>query len=173
MRADGSNADGSVSVRVTFADGSNATGTVTVQRFSTPFGTYRGNVEWEMTASSSTLSAFFNGTAALGQGWNYLAFAVNGSVFGYYNTNLYPYLYHNDLGWEYVLDAQDGRQGVYLYDFASGDWWYTSPSFGFPYLYDFTRKAILYYYPADGQPGYYSSQPRYFYNFASGKIITL
>ena len=70
-----------------------------------------------------------------------------------------------------MQDAQDGRAGVYLYDFQSGAWWYTSPGFAFPYLYDFARQAVLYYYPAPGQPGRYTSAPRWFFDFGAGKII--
>ena len=65
------------------------------------------------------------------------------------------------------------RRAFTLYDFTSASWWYTSPGFGFPYLYDFTRRTVLYYYPAIGQSDHGSSGPRYFYDFASKQIITL
>lgn len=181
VNANGSNVDGPVTVRAKFADGSAASKSVTVARFreinyfpgAPDYGTYRGNVEWEVTgADSSSLPAFFQGANALAQGWNYLAFS-NGSLFGYYNAANYPFLYHNDMGWEYVLDANDGHAGVYLYDFASGSWFYTSPTFGFPYLYDFSRNAVVYYYPDTNNPGHYSNAPRYFYDYSAGKIITL
>jgi hypothetical protein len=42
----------------------------------------------------------------------------------------------------------------------------------FPYLYDFSLNALLYYYPDAGKPGHYTTNPRYFYNFATGQIIT-
>ena len=65
-----------------------------------------------------------------------------------------------------------GTGGVYLYDFKSGDLFYTSPAFPFPYLYDFTLKTVLYYYPDTTNPRHHASNPHYFYNFATGRIIT-
>ncbi len=119
----------------------------------------------------SSLPSFFNGAVPLSGGFYYLAFA-NGNLFGYYNLDFYPYLYHSDLGFEYVIDANDGKSGVYLYDFASKTFFYTSPSYPFPYLYDFTLKTVLYYFPDTGRPGHYTSNPRYFYNFATQEVIT-
>ena len=104
---------------------------------------------------------------------SYLSFP-NGNFFGYYSYLADPkYIYHFDLGYEYVFDANDGQSGVYLYDFASNTFFYTSPTFGFPYLYDFTLNAVLYYYPDPNNVGRYNTGgTRYFYNFATGQIIT-
>ena len=119
------------------------------------------------------LPAFFAGETTLSNGVYYLQFD-NGNPFGYYALLGDPdYVYHFDLGYEYVFDANDGYDGVYLYDFASSTFFYTSPSFPFPYLYDFSLNAVLYYYPDPNNPGRYNtSGVRYFYDFATGKIIT-
>ena len=62
---------------------------------------------------------FFNNQQALGNGAYYLGFPT-GHPFGDYSYLSDPnYLYHFDLGYEYVIDAADGQAGVYLYDFAS------------------------------------------------------
>ena len=115
--------------------------------------------------------AFFAGQVPLVNGVEYLAFP-NGNFFGYYAFLDDPrFLYHFDLGYEYVMDAKDGKGGVYLYDFASGGFFYTGPTFPFPYLYDFSRSAVLYYYPASSA-GHYAANPRYFYDFATRQIIT-
>ncbi len=116
--------------------------------------------------------AFFTGEASLGSGVYYLAFP-SGNPFGYYSylTNA-NYLFHEDLGYEYVFDAADGHNGVYLYDFTSRTFFYTSPSFPFPYLYDFTLNTVLYYYPDTARAGHYTTNPRYFYDFATGQIIS-
>ena len=103
---------------------------------------------------------------------SYLVFPDN-NYFGYYSFLADPnYIYHFDLGYEYVIDANDGNDGVYFYDVQSGDFFYTSPTFPFPYLYDFDLSSALYYYPDPSNPGRYTSNPRYFYDFASGTIIT-
>ena len=117
--------------------------------------------------------SFFAGEAALGNGVDYLTFA-NGNYFGYYAFLSDPdYLYHFDLGYEYVFDAADGNSGVYLYDFQSGGFFYTSPTFPFPYLYDFSLNSVLYYFPDPAQPGRYNTDGvRYFYDFATGTVIS-
>jgi hypothetical protein len=117
--------------------------------------------------------AFFSGETAAGGGVYYLAFS-NGNPFGYYSYDSGGnYIYHSDAGWEYYVDASDANNGIYLYDFASGHWWYTSPTFPFPYLYDFTLGAVLYYYPDTTRTGHYTTSPRYFYDFGTDEIITL
>ncbi len=121
--------------------------------------------------SVSNQPAFFQGEVALTKGVYYLQFP-NTDFFGLYTFLSEPnYLYHFDLGFEYVVDAKDKQNGVFLYDFASGSFFYTSPTFPFPYLYDFSLNAVLYYYPSSFA-GRFSSNPRYFYNFATKQIIT-
>jgi len=115
---------------------------------------------------------FFTGEVPLGSGVYYLQF-TNGNIFGYYNYQFFPFLYHYDLGFEYFLDANDGRSGAYFFDYISGHWWYTSPIFPFPYLYDFTLGTIVYYYPNPSAAGHYTANPRYFYDFATHMIITM
>jgi subtilase family serine protease len=119
----------------------------------------------------ATPPEFFAGDAALGGGVYYLQFP-NNNVFGYYNFPSYPILYHYDLGFESFIDALDGNAGAYLFDFASTHWFYSSPSL-FPYLYDFTLTSWLYYLPNTKSPGHYTTNPRYFSNLTSGKIITM
>ena len=122
--------------------------------------------------STTPHPAFFNGETALGGGWYYLQFP-NGTPFGYYSYLPEPhFIYHIDLGFEYWFDANDGHSGIFFYDFASSSFFYTSPS-TFPYLYDFSLNAWLYYVPDFNNPGRYSHNPRWFYNFATGQWITL
>lgn len=116
--------------------------------------------------------AFFAGEAALANGVYYLQFP-SGNPFGYYSYLADPhYIFHFDLGYEYVFDAADGHAGVYLYDFASNGFFYTSPAFPFPYLYDFTLNTVLYYYPDPSNAGHYNTDGyRFFYRFDNGQII--
>ena len=119
---------------------------------------------------STQAAPFFNGSVALSDGFYYLLFP-DGNLFGYYNLNTSPYLFHSDLGFEYPIDAADGSGGIYLYDFTSQTFFYTSATL-FPYLYDFTLNSFLYYYPNTRIAGHYTAYPRYFYDFASSQIIT-
>jgi hypothetical protein len=115
---------------------------------------------------------FFNGETALGGGFYYLQFP-NGTPFGYYSyLSDQNFIYHIDLGYEYLIDANDANHGIFFYDFASSSFFYTSPS-AFPYLYDFSLNAWLYYLPDVNNPGRYTHNPRWFYNFATGQWITL
>jgi hypothetical protein len=123
--------------------------------------------------SQTVHSSFFTGEISLGNGVYYLQFR-NGTPFGYYSYLTDPrWIYHFDMGYEYWFDANDGHNGISFYDSASNHFFYTSPSFPFPYLYDFSLNALLYYYPDPNRPGHYTTNPRYFYNFATGQIITM
>jgi hypothetical protein len=120
----------------------------------------------------SPTAAFFTGEIPLGNGVYYLQFP-NGTPFGYYSYLADPrWIYHFDMGYEYWFDANDGQNGIYFYDSASNSFFYTSPNFPFPYLYDFSLNTVLYYFPDPNNPGHYTTNPRYFYNFATGQIIT-
>ncbi len=120
---------------------------------------------------STQRAPFFGGSVALSDGFYYLKFS-DGVPFGYYNFNFSPYLFHSDLGFEYPFDAADGSAGVYLYDFTAQTFFYTSRSL-FPYLYDFTLNTFLYYFPDPTRPDHYNTDgTRYFYNFATGEVIS-
>jgi len=82
--------------------------------------------------------------------------------FGTYAYNQYPLVYQFYLGYEYAYDAGGG--GVYLYDYASGHFWYTNPT-DFPIVYDFSLAAYLYYYEVN-------TPHRHFYNFNTSQIFT-
>ncbi len=121
---------------------------------------------------------FFEGEVVLDVGNEvYYLRLPNGNPFGYYSyLDEANYIYHFDLGYEYVFNAMDNRAGVYLYDFASNGFFYTSPTFPFPYLYDFSLNSTVYYYPDPDQadhPGRYNTNGvRYFYVFSTGQIIS-
>ena len=123
-------------------------------------------------ASSSSPLPFFAGETPLSDGVFYLAFP-NGNPFGYYVflTDA-AYIYHFDLGFEYTFDADDGKSGIFFYDFKSSDFFYTSPTFPFPYLYDFGLNSVVYYFPDPNSPGHYNTDGvRYFYVFSTGQVL--
>ena len=126
-----------------------------------------------VSAAATNPAAFFTGASALGNGVYYLNFD-SGNYFGYYSYLADPnYIYHFDLGYEYVTDANDGKAGVYFYDFKSGTFFYTSPSFPFPYMYDFSRQSVVYYYPDAGNAGHYNTNGvRYFYDCTTGETFS-
>lgn len=133
---------------------------------------YLADQQNSVILKSTPYPPFFNGQTSLGNGNFYLAF-TNGTPFGYYNLGSFnfPLFYHSDLGFEYFFDANDGQGDAYLYDFASSTFWYTGPTL-FPYMYDFSLNDWLYYYPNTSQPGHYTTNPRSFYDFGTGKTIT-
>ncbi|HMF81477.1 MAG TPA: NF038122 family metalloprotease [Candidatus Acidoferrum sp.] len=125
-------------------------------------------IGWDLTHPP-----FFMGERPLSNGVYYLQFP-NGTPFGYYSYLTDPrFIYHFDMGFEYWFDANNADRGIFFYDFMSNHFFYTSPSFPFPYLYDFSLNTVLYYYPDPNRPGHYTTNPRYFYNFATGQIITM
>ena len=114
--------------------------------------------------------AFFAGEVALGSGIYYLQFP-DGNLFGYYAYMGSGFIFHFDMGYEYVDPVSSGN-GVYLWDYASGHWFYTNASL-FPYLYDFTLNAWIFYFPDTKNAGHYTTNPRYFVNLATGQIFTM
>ena len=149
-----------------------ATPTASATATYTPTPTATPTATPTSTPTPTPHPAFFTGEIALGGGWYYLQFP-NGTPFGYYSyLSDQNFIYHIDLGFEYLFDANDASHGIYFYDFASSSFLYTSPTL-FPYLYDFSLNAWLYYLPDANNPGRYTHNPRWFYNFATGQWITL
>ena len=122
-------------------------------------------------------SSFFAGQVMFPNGYYYLNYDTTDEVghdFGYY-TYLEDrrYIYNTVLGYEYVFDAADGQNGVYFYDFKSQNFFYTSPSFPYPYLYDFGLQSVVFFFvgPELPSPLYDPVDNRYFYVFSTGQII--
>ncbi len=107
-------------------------------------------------------AAFLTGEAYVGSDVYYLQFP-DSNVFGYYNFPSSSILYHYDLGFEAFIPGS--ASDIYLYDFTSTHWWYTSSSL-FPYLYDFTLNTWIYYFSG-------TTNPRDFSNLTTGKIFTM
>jgi len=114
-------------------------------------------------------AAFFNGADSLGSGVYYLQFP-NGNLFGYYNYPSTSVLYHYDMGFEAFIPGS--ASDIYLYDFSSSHWWYTSSTL-FPNLYDFALNTWIYYLPNASSSGHYTTNPRYFSNLTTGTIFTM
>jgi len=83
--------------------------------------------------------------------------------FGYFLYGSYPLVYEYNLGYEYVFPTTNG---VYLYDFKSGHFWYTQSNY-FPYVYDFTLNSFLYYYTNNA-----NGAARFFYDFGINTLIS-
>ena len=118
-------------------------------------------------------SACLDDNVSLGHGIHFLQFP-SGHAFGYFSyLSDDHYIYHQDMGFEYVFDADDSQKGMYLYDFATKGYFYTSPTFPFPYLYDFTLNTVVYYFPnADDSTHYNTNGKRYFYRFDRDEIFS-
>jgi len=113
--------------------------------------------------------AFFAGEVAVSSDVYYLTLP-DGNLFGYYAYLSGGWIYHFDMGYEYVDPGPSSD--VYFWDQSSGHWWYTSSSL-FPFLYDFTLNAWIYYYPATNNAGHYTTDPRYFFNLTTRQIFTM
>ena len=112
---------------------------------------------------------FFSNESYQGSGLYYLQFPDN-NPFGYFKYVTTSLLYHDDMGFEAFVPGS--AADVYLYDFTSTHWWYTSSTL-FPYLYDFTLNAWLYYFPDSNNPGHYTTNPRIFANMTTGTIFPM
>jgi uncharacterized repeat protein (TIGR01451 family) len=114
----------------------------------------------DLTAIDPPHAPFFMGEVGVGDGFYYLVFP-NGTLFGYYKYLADSFIYHADLGYEYVLPSGDAGGDVYLWDYQSQHWWYTGPNL-FPNLYDFTLGEWIFYFSNSANPGHYTSSPREF-----------
>jgi hypothetical protein len=119
---------------------------------------------------TSAPTAFFASELGVSGDAEYLEFP-DGTPFGYYTFNGFPFISHEDMGLEYFIEANDGQGGAYLFDLASNGFWYTTPAL-FPYLFDFNSNAWLYYYPDTARPGHYTTGPRLFYNYNTDEVIS-
>ncbi|MGO9451156.1 MAG: chitinase [Candidatus Binataceae bacterium] len=102
-------------------------------------------------------ASFFNGEVSDGNQLYHLTFP-DGTFFGYYSDQQYPWIYHfgtgsAGLGFEDVFDAGDG--GVYFYDPELNAFLYTNPN-DYPFFYDFGTNSWLWYA---------SGTSRWFYDF--------
>jgi hypothetical protein len=107
-------------------------------------------------AAQGALSLLSDGVPISG-GWNY------SPTLGYWNSSYLPTLYHETLGFMYYIDAKDGNGGAYLYDFVTNKWRYTSPTL-YPYLYDFSAGAFVYYFKG-------TASPRSFVNMSTNQFF--
>ena len=106
-------------------------------------------------------------------------------MFGYYGYggSDHHFVYHFDLsnadgvnGWEYFFDTPDPAHPdwAFVYDYQSAHFWFTTATL-FPYVYDFSARSWLYYFPdsSDATHQHYTSRPRYFDELSTGAIITI
>ncbi len=114
---------------------------------------------------------FFTGEQSLGSGVYYLTFA-DGNLFGYYAYLANSWIYHFDMGYEYVFPSNDANGDVYFWDSQSTHWWYTGPTL-FPYLYDFTLNVWVLYMNDTNRPGHYTANPRSFSSTVTHLIFTM
>jgi len=128
--------------------------------FSLNFPPYSATV---LAFSNNAHPAFFTGEASVGSDLYYLKFP-DGTVFGYYSYQDFPWLYHFGLGFEYFIDANNAAHGAYFYDPEVQTFFYTDPN-DYPFLYNFNEGAWWYYYAG-------TSNPRYFWDFGQNKLIS-
>jgi hypothetical protein len=119
---------------------------------------------------TSAPTEFFASELGVANDEEYLEFP-DGTPFGYFTYSGFPFIDHEDMGYEYFINANDGQGGAYLFDFQSNGFWYTSPTL-FPYIFDFNSNAWLYYYPDSSQAGHYTTNPRLFFNYNTGEVIS-
>ena len=80
----------------------------------------------------------------LGSGW------VSSEWFGIYNVSYHPWIFHNEHGWQYVIEGKNDGE-LYLYDLRSKDWWFTSESF-YPSFFSFGRRTWNWFFEETVNP---------------------
>ena len=79
--------------------------------------------------------------------------------FGIYNDSFYPWIFHNEHGWQYVFEVENDGE-LYLYDLRSEDWWFTSESI-YPSFFSFGRGTWNWFFEE-------TVNPRQFVDLESG-----
>lgn len=82
--------------------------------------------------------------------------------FGFFDTKKAPWLYHYEHGYIYVKSS---RQSTFDYYDSDLGWVHTNKSF-YPFIYNYERKAWMYYYEG-------LSDPRYFFDYSTREWITI
>ena len=98
---------------------------------------------------------------------------LNASVKGWFDSPWFGWYYEGDEcgdwiysskhGWQYVW-PQSTSKVTYIYDFATGSWWFTSATY-YPYFYNLTDGS-WYYYMGGNNP------KRVFYSYKTGGYVT-
>lgn len=102
------------------------------------------------------ITDFFPGLASQGNGW------YEASWLGWVNVGNYPFVWHLQHGWWYLLEPGSGGGG-WVYSYSPGEWWYVTQSF-YPYIYSADRGGWLFYEKETGAP-------RQFFDFSSNSSI--
>ena len=77
--------------------------------------------------------------------------SINGwqeTVFGWINTNEWPWAYHLEHGWIY---SNGNANGLYCYDQALASWTYLSPNY-YPWMYHYNLKVWIRHQPVTTVP---------------------
>ena len=106
-----------------------------------------------ITASLSPTLSLWQNAVDLGKGWKWLQW------FGTFNTDNSPWIYHQTLGWLYAYGTT--QDSIWFWDDTMNAFWWTSQTV-YPYMYRASDGAWLFY-----EQG--SSNPRWFYNYSTGK----
>ena len=103
------------------------------------------------------LSGLWRDAVDFGSGWKWLGW------FGYFNTNGFPWIYHQTLGWLYPFGTS--TDSVWFWDASMNSFLWTSRTV-YPYFYGSANQAWLYY--LDG-----SHNPEWFFNYGTSQWVSV
>lgn len=96
-------------------------------------------------AGNGTIAENPLGCVDLGEGWCWSEW------YGVYTPIFYPWIYHNEHGWQYVFET--GTIGeAYLWDHESQDYWWTTALFQPLTFYSFGRESFNFYFVGTAGP---------------------
>ena len=98
------------------------------------------------------------GAEDLGGNW------FRSSWFGDFNIEFDPWLFHAQHGWMFLF-ADSTAESVFLFDLASGAWFFTN-AITYPNLFSFGRSSWVFYFEG-------TSGPREFVDLVSGDFFSL
>lgn len=72
--------------------------------------------------------------------------------YGNYNVDFYPWIFHDDHGWQYISEGASSEAGIFLFDLGIGQWLYFS-SDTFRWMYMFGAEEGWIWTFSDNPPG--------------------
>jgi cyclophilin family peptidyl-prolyl cis-trans isomerase len=131
-------------------------------RLSGSFGGQNRSIEIDLVGYSEDALRAFPGSVIHAEGF------IDNPWYGWLVADGFPYIQHLNHGYQYVnaslsefLDDND----YYIFDFTMGTWLYSKADF-YPYLFDYSRNAWVWYVEGTGNG---DSEKRWFFNFNTGE----
>jgi len=96
-------------------------------------------------------------SVGVGGNWNFSPW------YGFYNDENFPWIFHDQHGWQFLSRAQGGANASWIYDLSLGWLWVSEEAY--PSVYSVSERSWLYYDES-------TESPRWFYHFDNNEWVS-